>query len=387
MEAMYGFTPTVARISLFDYLCNVAFVVRPKYKTVTIDVQDKKDDGRQQQSTNGTTSKSSSSSSSSSTARAEVLKKNYKRFFSSASTSTSSLQEQDQRQDQKELVPHHKVKLQQPNATWSMIGKSIQRYIFWFIITNIVFILLHPYNYEPFTTVPTGEGESDKVPLISFHPSQLYNTFLQAWISNLLLVFSMSGVCSVVMLLTGKQFHDTITYNPMFLSISPSDFWGNRWNTLIHTSLKQGIYKPVRFYFTNNNRSFAYLCAFVMSGIIHELVWKILFVQTTNEIYEFGINCEKTTTLTSFHTCYKATFGKQLIFFTWNGVLLVVEHTSYGQRFFSYMQQYLPRLVLGHIVVLMALPVGHLFTDDVTKSGSYHHTHHGFFLLNIINKK
>ena len=344
-------------------------------------------------------------SSSTANAAAGVLRlKNYKRFFSTSTTS-SSLQDDDQQEQEQEKSPQHKkvqvqsnVRRRQPDATWSMIWKSLQRYIVWFTVTNIVFIVLHPYDYAPFTTVvstSTDDSVTDQVPpppppLISFHPSRLYNTFVQAWISNLLLVFSMSGVCSVVMVLTGKQFEDTITYHPMFLSISPSDFWSHRWNTLIHTSLKQGVYKPVRFYFTNNNRHVAYLCAFLMSGIIHEVVWKILFTQTTNELREFGSDCgeraSNTTTTAFYNTCYKATFGKQILFFTWNGVLLVLEHTNYGQRFFRWCQQHLPRLLVGHIVVLMALPVGHLFTDDVTKSNSYHHTHHGFFLLHIIKK-
>ena len=222
---------------------------------------------------------------------------------------------------------------------------------------------------------------------VSFDIRQLYNTFIQALLSNLLLVFSMSGVCTVVMLLTGKVYNDTITYNPMFCSISVQDFWSNRWNTLIHTSLKQGIYKPIRFKFTNNNKHIAYFGAFMMSGIIHELVWKILFYQTTNEIIEFGQDCNGVAGTNN--TCYvvSPSYGKQIIFFSWNGILLVLENTKYGQQILCWGQKHLPRLVLGHLIVLLSLPVGHLFTGDVTISGSYHHAHYGFFLIKYVLRK
>lgn len=74
---------------------------------------------------------------------------------------------------------------------------------------------------------------------------QLLNNLLVAVMVSWSLVFSMNGVGSIIQVVGGFQTEDAVN-NPMFGSISPSDFWGNRWNKLIHRGLKQGVYKPVR---------------------------------------------------------------------------------------------------------------------------------------------
>eukprot|EP00546_Thalassionema_frauenfeldii_P012146 CAMPEP_0178918672 /NCGR_PEP_ID=MMETSP0786-20121207/13954_1 /TAXON_ID=186022 /ORGANISM="Thalassionema frauenfeldii, Strain CCMP 1798" /LENGTH=58 /DNA_ID=CAMNT_0020592403 /DNA_START=719 /DNA_END=892 /DNA_ORIENTATION=+ len=55
--------------------------------------------------------------------------------------------------------------------------------------------------------------------------------------------------------------------NPLFTSRSPSDFWGRRWNLLVHSLLKGGIFKPVRKYFSS---TVATVAAFLASGALHE---------------------------------------------------------------------------------------------------------------------
>jgi hypothetical protein len=55
--------------------------------------------------------------------------------------------------------------------------------------------------------------------------------------------------------------------NPIFESSSPSDFWGRRWNLVVHGILKRGVYKPVR---SKHSRRVASIATFIASGLFHE---------------------------------------------------------------------------------------------------------------------
>jgi hypothetical protein len=171
----------------------------------------------------------------------------------------------------------------------------------------------------------------------------------------------MSGVSALASLLAGIQFDDRMTNHPMFLSTSPSDFWGRRWNHLIHVALKQGVYKPVRW--KTGSKILASIAAFCVSGILHEYVWKLLSFATSAQLSE-GMDGD------CCISCYcNGWFGKQLLFFGWNGVLIALEYLV-GNKLSS-MTTHLPALLRSHIVVLLSLPVGHLFTADMTLSGYY----------------
>jgi hypothetical protein len=175
------------------------------------------------------------------------------------------------------------------------------------------------------------------------------------------LTFSLSGVSVLASLMAGVQFDDRVTDHPMFLSESPSDFWGRRWNNLIHVDLKQGIYKPIRR--KTGNRTLASIVVFCVSGIYHEYVWMLLFFVTTAQAKETdGGGC--------CPSCYCDTwFGKQLLFFGWNGVLIALEYLV-GHKL-SVLTAHLPSLLRSHLVVLLSLPAGHLFTADLTMAGFY----------------
>lgn len=210
---------------------------------------------------------------------------------------------------------------------------------------------------------------------------------------NLCLKYSMAGVAIIPAILTGVQYDDDVTDYPLICSTSPSDFWGRRWNNLIHDSLKQGVYKPVRWY--GKSRTVAFLAAFFASGLIHEYVWVLLFHQTTNqqsELLQLGEVSSCCAVLPdmgiSTTACYCQTgwFGKQLIFFGWNGILISLEFLfqmvttrrkgviSKDKRtdqlfFWERINSLVPWWFKCHIVVLLSLPVGHLFTADVIHSG------------------
>jgi membrane associated rhomboid family serine protease len=94
----------------------------------------------------------------------------------------------------------------------------------------------------------------------------------------------------------------------------------------------------------------AAMATFLASGIIHEYVWYLLFY-------------------TSIHQddVHVPPFGKQLLFFGWNGILLVMEYAVRWEKLVSA----IPKPIVTLLVVLMALPVGHLFTGDMLKGGYF----------------
>mmetsp|Transcript_14946 Transcript_14946/g.19565 ORF Transcript_14946/g.19565 Transcript_14946/m.19565 type:complete len:429 (-) Transcript_14946:192-1478(-) len=225
----------------------------------------------------------------------------------------------------------------------------------WMVAFTIVFNITMPSNFFPFKTKAEKE-------LITFDVGQIYNTFVQAAMMNITLSLSLSGQSALASILSGVEYDDNVTNFPMFLSTSPSDFWGRRWNNLIHTDLKLGVYKPVRF--ATGNKLLASVAAFCMSGMLHEYVWKILFLVTSAQAAETakdGGCCP---------SCYCDSWvGKQLIFFGWNGALIGLEYLI-GDKIAA-CTSFLPSLLRSHLVVLLSLPVGHLFTQDITRANFF----------------
>jgi hypothetical protein len=236
---------------------------------------------------------------------------------------------------------------------------DFQYHVKWLLCVALLFHVFAPYQWCPFpSSVP-----ADQV-WVSFDVGHLYNTFLQAFLINATLAMSVSGCGVLASVLSGVSFDGVITDHPMFLSTSPSDFWGRRWNNLIHIGLKQGVYKPMRW--NTGNHTLASVTAFVVSGLYHELVWKILFTPTTNQLAA-GMMADDQNCCRS---CYCHGWpGKQMIFFGWNGVLIALEYLI-GDQVVHIMRP-LPRWLRNHLVVMLSLPVGHLFTADLTMSGYF----------------
>jgi hypothetical protein len=96
------------------------------------------------------------------------------------------------------------------------------------------------------------------------------------------------------------------------------------------------------------------MVTFLASGLIHEYVWCLLFY----------INIHQTT---DDDVSYDPPFGKQMLFFGWNGILLILEYAVGWETLVSTV----PKPAVTLVVVLMALPVGHLFTGDMLKGGYF----------------
>ena len=249
-------------------------------------------------------------------------------------------------------------------STWQPFSNQLVKHVRYIGSFTIFYHLLYKYNFFPFET--RSQIPANRI-WVSLEVGQWYNTFIQAFVMNLVLGLSLSGVSALssLLMLGRVQCDSNIIDNPMFASKSPSDFWGRRWNKLIHHGLKHGIYKPVRA--ATNNATIAAVSAFVFSGLLHEYVWSVLFYKTTTQTIEeqqLGVEC--------CPSCYcDSWIGKQLLFFGWNGVLISLEY-MFGNQI-SKLVQPVPQLLKSHLVVLLSLPVGHLFTADLTMSGFFEH--------------
>ena len=136
----------------------------------------------------------------------------------------------------------------------------------------------------------------------------------------------------------------------MLEATSPSDFWGHRWNLIVHGLLKRGVFKPV--YYHSSSKATAVVATFLVSGIIHE--WSI-------HVMAFG-------------AAYNPTFGKITGFFLWNGILVLLEHLIGGWRIFGMIRRVFPTPLITFMLVLCVLPIGTLlfqlfhFIDHFLKS-------------------
>lgn len=220
--------------------------------------------------------------------------------------------------------------------TSRFLRRNIQKYVYHMAILCVLCSILSPLDYTPF---PNSIHQFDQT-IISLHWGDWYNAFVLATLVNETLQMSLSGAAALAGLYTKTQYdYENITNYPMFLSSSPSDFWGRRWNNLIHSDLKRGVYIPCRKRI--GSKVVAGLSTFIMSGLLHEHVWMVLFFDKDSYW-----------------------FGKQLLFFGWNGILLSLEYLL-GETIGRIMsKQRIPRIIRNHLVVLLALPLAHLFTMD-----------------------
>jgi len=205
--------------------------------------------------------------------------------------------------------------------------------------------------------------------LISFMEAHIYEPFNDWYIANNLFAAVLTSttiacgtgafgfsICALAGLLTLDVFD-----NPMFESSSVSDFWGNRWNRLVHGVLKRGVYKPVRN--ITSSRSAAAISAFVMSGLLHEYI--LLLISIPQSTYGDG------------YMNYKPSYGSQFCFFAYNGMLMVLEYIlSHFRAKLKFSTP--PPILTSMLVVSLALPISHWFTNEYIRSHLFSHYSVGF---------
>lgn len=238
-----------------------------------------------------------------------------------------------------------------------LLKKISREYI---LITILMSIMAH-YDYEPFPTrVPFDSLDHTIGDMFSLN--QLMNNLLAGLLLSIGLSQSTIGLSLYYALIYRIQTIEVVM-NPFFESASPSDFWGRRWNRFIHDTLKNGIFKPVR---KNYSKFTAVAATFLVSGLLHELVNYTLFEKRKYDDTRIGI---------------ELMYGKNMIFFGWNAVLIILEMLIGKWMIFNMIKRTLPKAIVSLMVVMTALPVVHLFVGDWVYGGYFQHVQFGEFII------
>mmetsp|Transcript_23290 Transcript_23290/g.46538 ORF Transcript_23290/g.46538 Transcript_23290/m.46538 type:complete len:429 (+) Transcript_23290:299-1585(+) len=238
-------------------------------------------------------------------------------------------------------------------ATYNDVVGPAKEFIKLLCLLGVLYSIVEITGYAPFGTVEkTGEGMT-----WVFHPKHLANNFFVAYITQLNLAAGTSGAASTVSLLLGKK-TKKVTNNAMLESTSVSDFWGRRWNQLVHGALKGGVFKPLRKH--NFSKEISATATFLASGLIHEYVLAVM-------CHSYGSGDDY------FHH-EKHYYGVHLAFFLYNGILIVLEYAFIGTVLHKKISELsLPSPVLTCMVIGSALPIAHWFTEEYVR----HHIYDG----------
>jgi len=157
--------------------------------------------------------------------------------------------------------------------------------------------------------------------------------------------------------------------DPIWSSTSPRDFWGRRWNLVIHETLKRGAFEPCSQFLS---RPLAMFIAFLMSGLLHEYSWSVTFYHHSHSRDEETGTCSD---------CYAMTVFKLTSFFVWNGVVMMLERPLRKYPPFSWISKHLPIPIISTLVLSTALPVSHWFTGDWVVGGFFRDWSHAVWLI------
>ncbi len=199
---------------------------------------------------------------------------------------------------------------------------------------------------EPYETDANGNVASyDAMQLLDFN---LFRNNLLSAIAFQIILTTFTGALGVLASLLFSVKTSVAMKNPIMTASSPSDFWGNKWNLIIHGGLKRGIFKPV--YRLTSTKFCAVLAAFFASGIMHEYLLYVTFYSPPAEL------------------TYVA-YGKNTAFFMWNAGIVMLEFLVGGLTIFQWMKFHFPKPLITLCSVSMGLPVAHWFTHAYFRNG------------------
>jgi hypothetical protein len=227
----------------------------------------------------------------------------------------------------------------------SYLGKRLIKFLTLLFVTGLyqsLFFLLP----RVFPKIGSPEGETDseyayyslaeaKSPTRwskSLYFGILFQLYLSVYGEGLMLFTSLGS---------GKQ-TQPVMENPMFESTSASDFWGRRWNLIVHNCLKSGVFKPVRY--LGGGKGIAVLASFMASGLFHE--WILQTISGDERVTPW------------------ATTG----FFVWQAMLVSIEDMLGKNEALLTCGTSIPRPFRTACVVLCGIPLAHWFLGFYVQS-------------------
>jgi hypothetical protein len=141
------------------------------------------------------------------------------------------------------------------------------------ILVTFASAMMH-FDYVIFPSPRESHGLLPKSMWELFHWGHLINNLVVACFTCQCLVTGTQGVGLAISIISGFKVIKVMK-NPLFGSQSPSDFWGRRWNLMVHGSFKRGsIFKPLTK--LRVSQTDAMVTTFVVLGILHKHVWTVI---------------------------------------------------------------------------------------------------------------
>eukprot|EP00581_Thalassiosira_minuscula_P007670 CAMPEP_0183704296 /NCGR_PEP_ID=MMETSP0737-20130205/1667_1 /TAXON_ID=385413 /ORGANISM="Thalassiosira miniscula, Strain CCMP1093" /LENGTH=530 /DNA_ID=CAMNT_0025931133 /DNA_START=143 /DNA_END=1735 /DNA_ORIENTATION=+ len=232
---------------------------------------------------------------------------------------------------------------------WNGIRNMIKSVTYICILCSI----LSKYGYVPFGETNVGEFYEPIVVGDYLNGRHLGNCFAIALLFQQALATGDAVIGNAIQIFLGYKVKQSMR-NPMLEATSPSDFWGRRWNLLVHSVMKRGVYKPVRK--ISCSPILASLAVFIASGLFHEwLVHAVLLYQRPSSSSSSNV-----------------LLGSNTAFFLWNFVVIVCEKLFLQTKMISsFGKRYLPSIVVPFCIIMTSLPVAHWFGNPYLKGGYF----------------
>jgi hypothetical protein len=215
---------------------------------------------------------------------------------------------------------------------------------------GILVSFLSHYNYKPFGDTDSGEFYDGIQISKHFNLHHLGNCFFVALFFQQALALGDSCMGNAVQWWTGFKVLKSMR-NPMLEASSPSDFWGRRWNRIVHSVMKRGVYKPVRKYC--NSATLASLLVFVASGLFHEWLVHAVVIYGREDMAS------------------NVYIGSNSAFFLWNFKVILVEKLIVGSALVQSVGSIMPRPLLTLTIIMSSLPVAHWFGNPYLSGGFF----------------
>lgn len=234
------------------------------------------------------------------------------------------------------------------------------------VCTGLFQSILTPFQDFNVFGEPVGYGSSDWWSWRRLLSWELYaNSLMHAILFQLYLTLYCQGLTLFWHVVGGYQTQPAMI-NPLGKSTSPSEFWGRRWNRIVHHVLKGGIYKPLRKHGVSSK--IAMLWTFLLSGAFHEWLLCGIFYTTCVEDPEGA-------------SCYHPFYGGALVFFGWQALLVALEHHFGSSSILQSISRSLPSPVRTILIVLLGVPMAHFFLEPYVRSVFFRHGQMGLPMI------
>lgn len=219
-----------------------------------------------------------------------------------------------------------------PRGLWKSCLKGLLAHV---LVLVLVLCLGRPSGFKPFL-----EGAQPLTMKLLGFPWALPAIHLQATFIYAMLTTTFN-LFRLLLAVAGVETHNPMR-QPLLLSTSIRDFWGRRWNLLIHRLMHRSFFAPLAAGPWNLGPRVGAAAAFAVSGLFHEYMWLV----------------------TNWHEALY-TPGAPMKFFAVQAVLLTGEshlkRTSIGKALALF-----PSPVLTLLTTSAILPFGPLFLHDLS---------------------